>query len=206
MKVIKQGAESKIILFEKKCTVLKKRISKKYRLPEIDRKFIRLRTRSEARIIEKIRRLGINTPRVLRVNEEEGEIEMEFIDGVTLKEFLLKSNDVNTIKKIARKLGKIIARLHENNLIHGDVTTSNVILKDNKLYLIDFGLAKHSWKIEEKAEDLLVLYYALKSTHFDVFELFWKSFIFSYKRNYKEGVRVLERLEEIKKRGRYASR
>lgn len=206
MKVLKQGAESKIILDEVNGVIIKKRVSKKYRIPEIDRKFIKQRTRMEARMMEKIRRLGIKTPRIIRVDENKGEIEMEFLDGLTLKEFLMKTEDKAKISKIAKELGKIIAILHQNNIIHGDITTSNVIIKDNELYLIDFGLAKHTWKIEEKAEDILVLYYALSGTHSNIFESFWKSFIFSYKRNYKEGVLVLKRVEEIKRRGRYKKR
>ena len=203
MKIIKQGAEAKIILLGNK--ILKKRISKKYRIKEIDKEFIRKRTRREAKMMREVRRLGINVPQIIEVDEKNGEIFMEYINSPTLKEKLnlMKKDE---IKKVAKKIGEVIATLHANNIIHGDITTSNILIKDSKLFFIDFGLSHFSSKIEEKAEDLLVFYYALTSTHKKLFNLFWKSFLSSYIKKYKKGEEVLKRLEKIKKRVRYVLR
>lgn len=203
MKLIKQGAESKIFLVNNK--ILKKRISKRYRIKEIDQEFIKSRTRREARMMIEVKRLGIKVPNIISYDEEKGEIWMEFINAKTLKE-VLNFMDKKEVEKIAKKLAEIVAKLHSFNILHGDITTSNILIKNSELVLIDFGLSKFSNKIEEKAEELLVLYYALTSTHKKFFNVFWNCFLSTYKSKYERGEEVLKRLEEIRKRGRYIIR
>jgi len=196
MKIIARGAEA--VLLKNKDFLIKKRVKKGYRHPLLDKTIRKRRTKREARILNKILDI-VSVPKVKRV--EEYTIEMSFLDGKLL------SNDLNSFKTkkqtdIAKKLGEEVGKLHEINIIHGDLTTSNMILKNNKIFLFDFGLAFHSTKIEDRAVDIHLLKEALNSKHFKISEKFFKEFTKSYTK-YPKGKEVLSRLEEVEKRGRY---
>lgn len=113
----------------------------------------------------KVRTLGIDTPAVYQVDEEKNRIYMEEVSGITVKEFLYKNNDN---QELATLIGNQLALLHDIGIIHGDLTTSNFMLRNgdiSKLVFIDFGLSFHSKNDEDKAVDLYVLERALISTH-----------------------------------------
>jgi len=193
--IIARGAEA--VIKKEDNFIVKERIKKGYRINELDEKIRRKRTKLEAKIMREVRRIGINVPKI--IEESDFSIKMEYIDGKILR-------NVEIDEKIVKEIAKIVAILHQNNIIHGDLTTSNFILKDDKIYLIDFGLSRFSRKIEDKAEDLLVLFYTLKGVHYEVFEKYWKFFEEEYCKNYFEGKKVIERMYEILKRGRYIIR
>jgi Kae1-associated kinase Bud32 len=193
--IIARGAEA--IIKREDNFIIKERIKKGYRINELDEKIRRKRTKLEAKIMREVKRIGINVPKI--IEESDFSIKMEYIDGKILR-------SVEIDEKIVKGIAKIVSILHQNNIIHGDLTTSNFILKDDEIYLIDFGLSKFSRKIEDKAEDLLVLFYTLKGVHYEVFEKYWKIFEEEYCKNYSEGKKVIERMYEILKRGRYVIR
>ena len=202
MKKLSQGAEA--IIYEKKVdnslVIVKHRIKKDYRIEEIDYKLRKYRTRREARILEKLYALGFPSPKVLEVNEEEGIIVMEKIDGGKLRDVL----DENNFKSFCSEIGKLVGFLHKHNIVHGDLTTSNFIVgKNNKLFLIDFGLSFISQKIEDKAVDLHLLRQALESKHFEFWQEAFKTVISSYKKSCPNAYEVLHRLEKVEQRGRY---
>ncbi|MEM5874797.1 MAG: KEOPS complex kinase/ATPase Bud32 [Candidatus Aenigmatarchaeota archaeon] len=203
MKIIKRGAEA--IIYLKDNSIVKERVEKKYRIKEIDKVLRKERTRKESKIINDARRIGINVPKIYEVDEEKGIIIMEFIDGLLLKN-VLNEMEGKKIKESFYEIGKNVAKLHSANIIHGDLTTSNMILKDDRIYFIDFGLANYSSRIEDKAVDLKLLYESLKSVHFKILNICWEYFLKGYCEENKEYKKVLERLEEIKKRGRYVER
>jgi len=203
MKILKRGAEA--VLYLDDSNLVKERVKKNYRITQIDEKLRKLRTRKEARLILEANRYGIETPRIVSFDEKEFKISMEFIDGKRLKEFLNETDDENR-KKITEEMGRIIGLLHKNGIIHGDLTTSNMILKDNKIFLIDFGLGEFSKRIENQAIDLSVLKEAFKSTHFKYLNLLWESFIKGYKQSNDNFNKVLDTLNDIEKRGRYVKR
>ncbi len=193
-KVIAKGAEAEIILKEGK--IVKKRVKKNYRLKEIDEKLRKKRTRWEAR---NMGRVGEGVPKILNVDENKKEIEMEFIDGKKLSENFDNFSGKKQ-KKIAGEVGRIVGEIHNKNIIHGDLTTSNMIWK-NKIHLIDFGLSFYSKRIEDKAVDLHLLKQALESKHFQNWRKLFKYIINNYNpENKKE---ILKRLEKVEKRGRY---
>lgn len=198
--IIKRGAEA--ILYLEDGMLVKERIKKSYRIESIDKKLREERTRKEVKIISDCRRIGINVPKVFSVDEKNFKIIMEFIDGKVLKE-ILNSLDKNEVEKICFNIGKDVGKMHSYNIIHGDLTTSNMIFKDCKIYFIDFGLASYSNRIEDRAVDLHLFYEALKSVHYEVLDICWKSFLNGYRSEYKEAEKVLNRLEELEKRGRY---
>jgi len=199
MKLLSQGAEAKIFLDDN--TIVKNRFKKEYRIPELDVKLRKARTKREAKVLDKLKAINFPCPKVYVLDDKNMTINMEFIAGEKLRDVL---NDKNCAK-LCEELGKKIAMLHDNNIIHGDLTTSNMILSDKKkeIYFIDFGLSFFSQKIEDKAVDLHLLRQALESKHYEFWEKCYDSAIKGYKKESKEANEVLKRLEAVEKRGRY---
>ncbi|MBI3190195.1 Kae1-associated serine/threonine protein kinase [archaeon] len=196
MEKIYQGAEA--VMYKDDEVVRKERVKKGYRIEKIDEALRAKRTRLEARLIREARRAGVAVPQV--INEEKFALEMEFIDGEKIRDILDKQTD------IAKIIGESIAKLHDCGIIHGDLTTSNMILKDSKVYFIDFGLGFFSQRIEDKATDLHLLREVLESTHFLVADTVWKSVLEAYKSNCHSAEEVIKTLSKIEKRGRYMKR
>lgn len=207
MKIIYRGAESIIYLdtFDDQKVLVKERVKKNYRLEQIDEKLRKERTRKEVKLLTEARKYNVLTPAILHVDFQKHKIIMENIDGVRIKEFL-NSARKKEIENVCIQIGKLIGRLHANNIIHGDLTTSNMLLKDNQIYFIDFSLGEFSSRIEDKGVDLNLLYEALKATHFKNFKICWDNILKGYKQEYSEGNKVLERVKDIEKRARYMSR
>jgi TP53 regulating kinase-like protein len=196
-KLIAQGAEAKIFL--NKNIINKQRIVKSYRHQILDEKIRKSRTKKEAKLLTKsLTQAKINTPKVL--NQDKFNIEIEFIPGDKLSETLNTYNEKKQFK-LMQNLGKQVASLHQQNIIHGDLTTSNTILKKDNLFIIDFGLGFISARLEDKAVDLHLIKQALEAKHFQNHEKLFKSFLKGYK--YSETKQVLEQLKKVEARGRY---
>ena len=197
-KIIQQGAEA--IIIKKDNEIIKKRLRKSYRIKEIDDKIRKLRTRSEGKLLAKAAKI-ISIPKLKTINEKSKEITMDFVDGKKLSEHL-NDFDLKKQKTVFCEIGKSISKLHDSNIIHGDLTTSNMILKNKEVYFIDFGLGFQSHKIEDKAVDLHLLKQALEAKHFKTWEILFKEILKSYSTS-KDSKKVLERLKAVEKRGRY---
>ena len=197
-KIIQQGAEALILLDKKGIT--KRRTRKSYRIPEIDEKIRKLRTRSETKLLEKASKI-IPVPSVKISNEVSKEIIMDFIDGKKLSDYL-DSFPLKKQKEICKSMGENVAKLHDSGIIHGDLTTSNMILKEDKVYFIDFGLGFNSHKFEDKAVDVHLLRQALEAKHFKHWEVLFWEVLKGYSKS-KDSKIVLERLKAVEKRGRY---
>lgn len=206
-KIIARGAEAVLYRerFDSQEALVKERIRKSYRLHEIDSELRLQRTRREARLLSEARRCGVITPKVFAVDEKGFKIIMEFVEGKRLKEFFNEVQEKEAAD-IAEKIGRQIGTLHGGGIVHGDLTTSNMILKEGKIYFIDFGLGEFSQRIENFATDLSVLKEAIKSTHFRRLDLLWSNIVKGYKSANLNSESVLKRMEEIEKRGRYAKR
>ncbi|QKQ97963.1 Kae1-associated serine/threonine protein kinase [Candidatus Nanohaloarchaea archaeon] len=186
-----RGAEAVIEITDDR--VVKTREPKKYRHPELDSKIRTERTKTEARIMKKAKKHGVNVPEIL--DQEDSVIKMQRIEGLQLKEVL--EEDVEKMKS----LGENVALLHDTDIVHGDLTTSNAVSNDY-IYIIDFGLAFHSDRVEDKAVDIHLLKQVLNSSHPEVAEEAWEKFVEGY-RKYSEADKVLEQLKEVERRGRY---
>ncbi len=197
-KLIAQGAEAKIFLIEDK--IVKDRLPKTYRHPQLDNQIRRRRTKSEGKILTKALGAGANVPKLLANPGAGRMIHMQYLDGDRLSE-TLNNYEEKLQFRIMKQLGKQVSLLHKNDIIHGDLTTSNTIWKDNKVYIIDFGLGFISTKIEDKAVDLHLIKQALEAKHFQNHEDLFKKFKKGY--DWKESNKVIERLEVVEKRGRY---
>jgi len=123
-KILAQGAEA--IILRQGNEVIKDRVSKKYRHPELDKKIIKQRTKKEAKLLEKVSKL-IPCPNPTKTSFNE--ITMPFITGKKLSE-TLEQIDWKSICKI---IGNQIAKIHDAGIIHGDLTTSNMIYVENPL-------------------------------------------------------------------------
>ncbi len=203
--LIRKGAEANLYLTEwhNEKVIIKKRVPKLYRVAELDKKLREYRTIHEAENLSMSRRLGVPTPIVLSM--ENSNIIMEFIDGKRVKEALERMNEENR-KKICMQIGSQIGRLHRNNLIHGDLTSSNMIIVDGKkIFFIDFGLSFYSDEMEDMGVDLHLLKRALYSTHHN----FAEECLTAVKSGYEEEVgnkiaeKVFKKAQQIERRGRY---
>jgi len=126
---IAQGAEA--IILQEKSLIKKQRIPKSYRIPELDNKIRKARTKIEAKLLEKASKL-IPVPKVIKVDDATKEIVMEHIDGKKLSQYLDKFSEKEQIK-ICKQIGNNVAKLHDAEIIHGDLTTSNMILVENNV-------------------------------------------------------------------------
>jgi len=201
LKLIQQGAEAKIFLDEKKGIITKDRISKSYRIKELDSKIIKQRTKAEKKILEKASKI-INAPNPFPLKEID-KIIMPYIDGeklsTSLNDFPLEKQ-----KEIMKKIGESVSKLHKADIIHGDLTTSNMILKENQVFFIDFGLGYISKKVEDKAVDVHLLKQALEAKHFQYWKVLFEEFKEAYSKNYQaESKQIFERVAAVEKRGRY---
>lgn len=125
---------------------------------------------------------------------------MEFVEGPTAKEVL--SGDEADLPGLCHNIGILAGRLHAGGIVHGDLTTSNMILRDGRLYLVDFGLGEKGGGVEAKGVDLHLLREAFMSAHADRAGLF-KEVLQGYQEAYGEATAVIEKAKEIERRGRY---
>lgn len=198
MPIIARGAEATVSLQGKE--IVKERIKKGYRLQQLGDALRKKRNRTEASLMREARRAGVFVPQVME--EQDFFIKMEFVAGDKVNDIL---NDENCLE-IASKIAESITKLHSADIIHGDLTTSNMIIKGDNLYFIDFGLGFFSPRIEDKATDLHLLHEALESTHFDILEKVWSAVLSAYQKVYSDSGKVIKTLAEIEKRGRYKKR
>ncbi|MDA1197449.1 MAG: KEOPS complex kinase/ATPase Bud32 [Nanoarchaeota archaeon] len=195
MKLIAQGAEAK--LYKKSNVIIKDRFPKKYRIKEIDNKLRKSRTKREAKVLRKLEALHFPCPKVIE-DDQFKSIEMQFLEGKMLRDVLNSTN----FKKLTTEIGKKLAFLHNHEIIHGDLTTSNMI-KEKEIYFIDFGLSFFSHKVEDKAVDIHLVKEALESRHHQIAKQAYKSFLSAYKKEANDEKAILKRLEIVEKRGRY---
>ena len=251
--LLTQGAEALLyrthFLHPTKTCALKYRPSKPYRHPTLDKRLTRHRILSEARTLVKCRREGVSVPAVLALDAEPsgdsaggGWMMMEWIEGKTVRELLVEGGKKKkkeegmrdnlhdwdaAVQHLMGKIGRAVGKMHEVGVCHGDLTTSNMMLRphteaqangltngdhagqrltllDGEVVLIDFGLAGQSLQDEDKAVDLYVLERAFGSTHPEAEEGF-QEVLKIYGESYKGAKIVLKKLEEVRMRGRKRS-
>ena len=202
--VIYRGAEAEIRLssYMDYKVVEKRRVKKRYRIKNIDDRLISSRTKGEAKLISESRKQGVSVPIIFDVDLQQGIIIMEYIEGKRIKD-IFNELDKKERESICLRIGENIAWLHNGNIIHGDITTSNMILFNDRIYFIDFGLGEINNEIEAKGVDLHVLMEAIESTHSKYADYF-KFVLEGYKKELIEDANlVINKIEEIVKRGRY---
>ena len=205
--LLKRGAEASLYISDwyGRKAITKIRVSKKYRPEVLDRQIRSYRTIHEPQLLHQAKAAGIATPLVYMVNVSEATIIMEYIEGVQVKQQL---NSVSESERegICLKIGEIIGKLHREHLIHGDLTTSNMIIDNQgKIFLVDFGLGEKNVELEAKGVDLHLLKRALQSTHFVFWEDCFRDIFMGYRLvvGVELAEKVYEKIREIESRGRY---
>ena len=206
-KLLKKGAEASLFLMDwhERKAVVKVRIPKRYRPPALDERIRSYRTVHEPQLMHEAKAAGVPTPLIYMVNVPESSITMEYIEGQQVKQVLNKVSKADRTD-LCVKIGESIARLHSHGLIHGDLTTSNMILSTNgEVFFVDFGLGEKNIEFEAKGVDLHLLKRALQSTHFQHWEECFQNVLCGYTSIL--GVEVAEKvylkINEIERRGRY---
>jgi len=208
--LIRKGAEASIFLEEwhGRRVVVKTRLPKPYRVDPLDHSIRVARTSRESHLLHDSKRAGVPTPTVYQVDTAGCTITMEYVDGSRLKEALVHM-DQPELRRTCKHIGSLIGRLHSAGIVHGDLTTSNMILRDGaKLFFIDFGLSDYSRELESKGVDLLLMSRAFKSTHYALHSRAFESVVDGYREVVgKDDARLtLAKMREIETRGRYSER
>jgi TP53 regulating kinase-like protein len=216
MALMKKGAEANLYLEQgakvlngivEGMVVVKHRITKRYRIPEIDRQLRAARTALESKLFSDAKRAGVPAPLVYEVDLVGMRIVMEFIEGRQVKLVLEKMRPA-VRRKLCELIGRQVARLHRAGIVHGDLTTSNMVLtRDGKVYFVDFGLGEYTPSVEARGVDLHLLRRALQSIHFRITDEAYRAVLSGYRREFGRGAEeVIRRAEEVGRRGRYVAK
>lgn len=222
MEIVKQGAEAKLYIgeFNGKQCLIKERFVKNYRHSDLDTHLTKERMRAESKAVSRCRAAGVNVPNIFHMDLNDRKIYMEYFDkSITAKEYIHRivpkiDDDMEKDKQLNRltkEIGSCVGTMHANNIIHGDLTTSNILLNPNEkddgrfndyqLIMIDFGLSSYSQNTEQKGVDLYVLERALLSTHSSIPHLF-DSILKVYKETNSKCQEIIAKFEEVRARGR----
>lgn len=206
-RLIYRGAEADIFLgrWSDRPAVYKVRKALPYRLAALDEMLRRQRTVHEAEMIHSVKAAGVASPFLYFVSQPDATLVMEFVDGQRLKDAIATAAK-SEVARLFRLLGGDVARLHSAGLMHGDLTTANVIIREEELVFIDFGLSVHSRRLEDQAVDLRLIKETITGAHSSVAGTATDALFQGY--GEVVGARVLKaalrQLREIERRGRYA--
>jgi TP53 regulating kinase-like protein len=207
--LMRKGAEASLFLedWHGKKVIMKKRLPKNYRLSELDEQIRTYRTIHEPQLIHRAKEAGVPTPTVFMIDKKNSTITMEFVEGKQVKQVLNNLRQEERLR-LCQYIGELIGRLHNHGIIHGDLTTSNMILTPyKKVVLVDFGLGEYSAELETRGVDLHLMKRAFQSTHYRYAGKCFNAVMEGYQRTVgKEKAKdVLEKIKEIEKRGRYVA-
>lgn len=205
--LLKKGAEASLFLsdWQGRRVITKVRIPKRYRPDVLDKRIRSYRTIHEPQLINEAKAAGVPTPLIYLVNVADAAIIMEFIDGKQVK-LLLNEVSKKERKEICVRIGELVGKLHKAGIIHGDLTTSNMILSlEGKIFFVDFGLGEKNIELEAKGVDLHLLKRAMQSTHYMFWEECYQAVLCGYSSVLGEDLaeKVYQKIIEIEKRGRY---
>ncbi|PTB64215.1 kinase-like protein [Trichoderma citrinoviride] len=226
--LITQGAEGRLykttyLLPHIPCA-LKYRPPKPWRHPVLDQRLTKHRILSEARILSKCRRDGLRVPDVYALDEAAGWLMLEWVQGTPVRVNINQRlgsrtegiEDDEELKDLMRRIGAAVGKMHSIGVIHGDLTTSNMMLKppaqqtddatglEGEIVIIDLGLASGGVHDEDRAVDLYVLERAFGSTHPRA-ECIFGEVLDAYKKSFKQAGVALKKLEDVRMRGRKRS-
>jgi len=206
-KLLKKGAEASLFLAEwhGRKAVIKVRVPKRYRPEALDTRIRSYRTVHEPQLMHEAKAAGVATPLIYMVNVPESSIVMEYVEGQQMKPLLNAAGKYER-HALCQRIGESVARLHKYGLIHGDLTTSNMILNpEGQVVFVDFGLGEKNTELEAQGVDLHLLKRALQSTHYRFWEECFESVLCGYTSvlGHLAAEKVYEKIREIERRGRY---
>ena len=205
--LFKKGAEASLYLADWHCrkVVIKVRIPKRYRPEALDEQIRSYRTVHEPQLMHEAKAAGVPTPLIYMVNVPEASITMEYVEGQQIKQ-LLNRIPQGKRRELCVSIGELIGKLHNHGLIHGDLTTSNMILSpEGKIFFVDFGLGEKNSELEAEGVDLHLMKRALQSTHYRFWEECFKGVLCGYSSvlGSEATEKIYEKIKEIERRGRY---
>jgi len=204
MELVKKGAEADIYtsIWDNSKAIMKIRKPKNYRNPILDKNLRKQRTIRESQTLMEVKSFGIPAPLVYFVNLRNSSIMMQRIPGKPIHDL-----PNSKIISLSRQMGNHVGLLHKNGIMHGDLTTSNFILFQDKVYVIDFGLSQKTIKPEDHAVDLRLIKEILNSAHASIMEESWKNFLSGYRNvvGTTKYSKIIKLVSEIESRGRYAT-
>ncbi|MCW3995324.1 MAG: KEOPS complex kinase/ATPase Bud32 [Candidatus Bathyarchaeota archaeon] len=205
--LLKKGAEASLFIadWHRRKVVIKMRVPKRYRPKELDEQIRSYRTVHEPQLMHEAKTAGVPTPLIYMVNVPESLIVMEYVEGQQVKQ-LLNGASKSERHEVCVKIGESIAKLHRHGLIHGDLTTSNMIqTPQGKIVFVDFGLGEKNMELEAQGVDLHLLKRALQSTHYQFWEECLQSVLCGYTSvlGALAAEKVYGKIREIERRGRY---
>lgn len=209
MKLIYRGAEADVYKGEwcGHSAIYKVRMPLLYRHPDLDKSIRSQRTVHEAQIIHQSKLAGVSSPYLFYLSPHEALLIMEYLSGKRLKTLLEAPGlTKDRLRDLGEELGRALGRLHAGGIMHGDLTTSNVIVDGGRLSLIDFGLAIRSQRLEDQAVDLRLIKETLTGAHNAVSKPFMQSLLSGYGSVLGDARQkaAAKKLVEIERRGRYA--
>ena len=207
--LLKKGAEASLFLasWHGRRVIVKARFPKKYRPAELDEKIRGYRTAHEPQLMHEAKKAGVPTPTIFLVDVKNAAITMEFVEGKQVKQVLPNASQEER-QKLCVKIGELIGKMHKHGVIHGDLTTSNMILgADGKIFLVDFGLGEKTAEVEARGVDLHLMKRALQSTHYQFAEECFEAVLKGYSTvlGGADVEKVFEKIREIERRGRYVA-
>ncbi len=211
MEYMARGAEARLRrdVWLGRDVVVKERVLKGYRHPDLDRRLRNSRIKTEARLMREARRAGVPTPYIFDIDLSGNNLVMQYLDGPSIRRVL---NRGERREEMCREIGHLVARLHAGGIVHGDLTTSNMILSGGRIYFIDFSLGAKTSGMEQRGVDLHLLMEAFRSAHADFYDEGIGWVLESYREGWKEirgerGIEeanaIIDKVHEIEKRGRY---
>jgi TP53 regulating kinase and related kinases len=205
--LLKKGAEASLFLkkWHGRKVIVKARLPKLYRPAELDAKIRSYRTAHEPQLMHEAKRAGVPTPTIFLVDLKDSAITMEFVEGKQVKQVLPHLPSKQQWELCVR-IGVLIGKLHRHGVVHGDLTTSNMILAGGgKIFLVDFGLGEKNVEVEARGVDLHLMKRALQSTHYQFAEDCFKHVLEGYASvlGVEDAEKVFEKIREIERRGRY---
>jgi len=206
-RLLYRGAEADVVLgdWQGLEAVFKIRRPLTYRLQVLDEAIRRQRTVHEAEMIHLAKKAGVASPFLYNVDIQSSTLVMQFVRGVRVKDLVASLSD-NQLDGAFFEFGQDVARLHRFGIMHGDLTTANVVKNDTRLVFIDFGLSIRTTRLEDHAVDLRLIKETLVGAHPDISA----KALDALNRGYASVVgparslAVLKQLQNIERRGRYA--
>ena len=205
--LLKKGAEASLFLasWHGRRVIVKVRFPKKYRPAELDEKIRNYRTAHEPQLMHEAKLAGVPTPTIFLVDMKNATVTMEFVEGKQVKQVLPHASQKER-QELCVKIGTLIGKLHRHGVIHGDLTTSNMISgAEGKIFLVDFGLGEKNTEVEARGVDLHLMKRALQSTHYQFAEECFRNVLRGYSAvlGGESAEKVFEKIREIERRGRY---
>jgi len=205
--LLKKGAEASLFLasWHGRRVIVKTRFPKRYRPAELDAKIRSYRTAHEPQFMHEAKKAGVPTPTIFFVDMKNTAITMEFVEGKQVKQVLPHVSQKEK-QELCVRIGVLIGKMHRHGVIHGDLTTSNMILDgEGKIFLVDFGLGEKNSEVEARGVDLHLMKRTLQSTHYQFAEDCFRNVKTGYSAvlGAEDAEKVFEKIREIERRGRY---